>query len=290
MVLKSQIDSVVYKGWEIIGMDRPTKGRLVCWLLRVLENLPPYKDKTDDMQAMIEVVGASVPTTGKGDEADRQFLLTGDSAKATASKIDDDVKNKVGRLKLADTGFESNTTALVTCDSEGNVVSLTQSLGPAFGAGIMLPKWGLTFAASMNYLEDKNMDLPPNSAIAPTIAVNKEAHSLIATGGAGSSRIPGTIVQVLHQLIDRHLDLQTATAYPRMACEKRNGSDHVRLEKADQPSMKDMTEELKHRGLPIEVLPEASVPTRINSLYVHDDQLETTTDGRWFGQAAQALK
>src|SRR5207244_6924824 len=116
----------------------------------------------------------------------------------------------------------THTTHLVVADGRGRVVSLTQSLGPFFGAEVALPGYGITFAATMGYLKD-DVTQEPVSAIAPTLVLDARGEPVMAIGAAGSARIPEVILQVLHNVLDLHEDLPGASTAPRIMPAQEDG-------------------------------------------------------------------
>ncbi|GAB4242470.1 MAG: gamma-glutamyltransferase [Thermoleophilia bacterium] len=112
-----------------------------------------------------------------------------------------------------------NTTHLSVIDENGLAVSLTSSCGS--GSGVVVPGTGIIMNNMMGE-EDLNpggyFALAPGtrltSMMAPTIALGRGR--LLALGSAGSERLRSAIVQILVNIIDLGLDLQTAVNRPRM--------------------------------------------------------------------------
>ena len=116
-----------------------------------------------------------------------------------------------------------STTHVSVVDSQGNVVSLTQTLGQSFGAAVATPGLGFPYNA---LLEAFNFDKPqcpgflkPGTLVvtdmAPTIALR--GNQLVAAlGSPGSNRIPGIVATVLSNMIDRGMALDDAVAAPRV--------------------------------------------------------------------------
>jgi gamma-glutamyltranspeptidase/glutathione hydrolase len=128
---------------------------------------------------------------------------------------------------LPDPECESNvaesTTHVSVADSQGNVVSLTQTLGQSFGAAVATPGLGFPYNA---LLEAFNFDKPqcpgflrPGTLVetdmSPTIAL-RENQLLVALGSPGSNRIPAIVATVLSHMVDRGMALGDAVAAPRV--------------------------------------------------------------------------
>jgi gamma-glutamyltranspeptidase len=117
---------------------------------------------------------------------------------------------------------ESHTTHLNVADSEGNVVSLTQTLGAAFGSRVVAADTGVLFSDEMRHL---HLDPKDPSYLQPgkrsrsnqsPIIVLKDGKPFLAIGSPGSDGIWQRLVQVIVNVIDFNLDIQTAITEPRM--------------------------------------------------------------------------
>jgi gamma-glutamyltranspeptidase/glutathione hydrolase len=107
-------------------------------------------------------------------------------------------------------------------DGEGNMVALTQTLGDIFGSGVVTADTGVLFSDEMRHLH-----LDPNdpSRLEPgkrsrsnqsPIIVLKDGKPFMAIGTPGSNGIWQRLVQVIANIIDFGMDVQTAITEPRM--------------------------------------------------------------------------
>ncbi len=129
-----------------------------------------------------------------------------------------------GDAPLAGVPLESreHTTSFSAADAEGNVVCITQSLGAAFGSGIVVPGFGVVLNDFLNWGE-LNPDSPNYMAggaplslpIAPSIST-RDGRPVLALGTPGSYGITQTQSQALIQHVDFGLDVQAAIEAPRM--------------------------------------------------------------------------
>jgi gamma-glutamyltranspeptidase/glutathione hydrolase len=116
--------------------------------------------------------------------------------------------------------FRRGTTQISIADREGNLVSLTLSNGES--AGYVLPGTGI---ALNNMLGEEDINphgfhnWPANrrisSMMTPTLLEAGEGR-WVATGSSGSNRIRSAILQVLCNLVDFRLSLESAVAVPRI--------------------------------------------------------------------------
>jgi gamma-glutamyltranspeptidase/glutathione hydrolase len=142
------------------------------------------------------------------------FVPPGRSATETAG---------VASPGLAD-ALESHTTHFVVADSEGNVVSATQTLGNVFGARIMAPGTGIWLNNSLAYCTfepaGNPMDAFPGrhklSGDVPVLLL-RDGRVWAALGTPGGHTIGQTVPQMVMNLIDFKMDIQSAIAAPRIS-------------------------------------------------------------------------
>lgn len=122
-------------------------------------------------------------------------------------------------------GVESkNTTHFVVIDQWGNVVSATQTLGNSFGSRIMVEGTGIWMNNSMAYstFEPKGnpMDAFPGrhklSGDCPVI-IMKDGSPWAALGTPGGHTITQNVPQIIFNLIDFNMNMQSAIDAPKLA-------------------------------------------------------------------------
>jgi gamma-glutamyltranspeptidase/glutathione hydrolase len=126
----------------------------------------------------------------------------------------------------------SNTTHFSVVDSAGNAVSNTYTLNFSYGLGLVAEGTGVLLnnelddftaapGASNAYgLVGFEANLPgpgkrPLSSMSPTIVL-KDNKPVLVTGSPGGSRIISTVLQVIVNVIDHHMDVAAAVAAPRL--------------------------------------------------------------------------
>lgn len=124
------------------------------------------------------------------------------------------------------------TTHLTVIDTDGRVVSLTQTVNTGFGSGVVVPGVGIVlnnemddFAAAPGVPNafglvggEANSVQPgkiPLSSMTPTIVL-KDGQVRLAVGAPGGSTIITTVLQVVLHVLDRHLPVAEAVAAPRI--------------------------------------------------------------------------
>ena len=118
---------------------------------------------------------------------------------------------------------QSHTTHLNVVDSEGNLVALTQTLGEEFGCGVIAGDTGILFSNEMRHLHLDPADpsrLEPGkrsrSNQSPLIVMNPAGKPFMALGTPGNDGIWQRLVQVIVNVLDFNMDIQSAITAPRM--------------------------------------------------------------------------
>ena len=148
----------------------------------------------------------------KFSEKDFDYLST----KEYARKLIDSIK----KLDVHNHEHEmGSTTHFTIIDKQGNAVCQTQTLGAAWGSGIIVPETGILLNNHTNWMDPRpnkpNSILPgkrPIAGFAPTLIFKKNKLQT-AIGSPGSYRIPTAIAQVI--LNQQHLKLNLSDAIKR---------------------------------------------------------------------------
>ena len=112
------------------------------------------------------------------------------------------------------------TTHLTTADRDGNVVSMTQTLGNFFGSGVVADDTGI-FLNNMSYFFDLDGDSPnvigPGKRIANPMApamAFRDGDFFLSMGTPGGWAIPQTTAQLLMNVLDYGMNVQEAIEAP----------------------------------------------------------------------------
>jgi gamma-glutamyltranspeptidase/glutathione hydrolase len=119
----------------------------------------------------------------------------------------------------------TDTTHLAVADGDGNLVTLTQTLGLAFGSCIVVPTTGVL-------LNDVTMWMNPEPGTANSVGPWKrqlghatpvvllvDGRPFVALGAPGGRRAVTAIFQVIVNIVDFGMDIQDAIGAPRIHCE-----------------------------------------------------------------------
>jgi gamma-glutamyltranspeptidase/glutathione hydrolase len=127
---------------------------------------------------------------------------------------------------------DRDTTHFCAVDSDGAVVSMTQSIIDAFGSGVLVPGTGILLNSAMhnfNPVPGRVGSIAPWKRSAhygtPTIVLRPDGQPLLAIGGAGGTKITTGVAQVLANVVDHGPGLQEAIDAPRVHNE--GGSSQV---------------------------------------------------------------
>lgn len=117
---------------------------------------------------------------------------------------------------------KANTTHLTVVDSEGNMVSFSQTLGSWFGNGVVAADTGVLFSNQLRHLHTDPASpsrlgpgRQPRSNQSPIIVL-KDGQPFMAVGTPGNDGIWQRMAQILVDIIDYHMDIQHAVAAPRL--------------------------------------------------------------------------
>jgi gamma-glutamyltranspeptidase/glutathione hydrolase len=188
----------------------------------------------------------------------------------------------------------SNTTHFSVVDSQGNAVSNTYTLNFPYGVGMVAEGTGVMLnnelddftaapgASNAFGLVGFEANLPgpgkrPLSSMSPTIVL-KDNKPVLVTGSPGGSRIISTVLQVIVNVLDYHMDVAAAVDAPRLHHQWL--PDEVRIERG---FAEDTLAELKARG---HQLVEPMGQTSANSIAVTPNGLLGAPDPRTRGAEA----
>ncbi|MGB3681392.1 MAG: gamma-glutamyltransferase [Rubrobacteraceae bacterium] len=145
-----------------------------------------------------------------------------DPALASSGKPESEPVEQASATEIAKN--REHTTHFVVADKEGNVVSMTQTLGNIFGSRVMPEGTGIWLNNSISYARfdatDGSFNVVPGGyrlpGISPTL-VMRDGKPSIALGTHGGYYITQTTPQMLMNLIDFDMDIQQAITAPRIA-------------------------------------------------------------------------
>ncbi len=233
-----------YRGYDIYSMPPPSSGGVhVVQILNILEGYP-ISEYGHNSALTIHLMAESMKRAYAdrslylGDEDFVKIPIKGLISKDYAAKIRESID--MDKATLSGTivpgkpqPYESSeTTHFSIVDKFGNAVSNTYTINFSYGSGIVVEGAGFLLNNEMDDFSAKPgvpnaygliggeaNKIEPNkrmlSSMSPTIVKNKGKNFLV-TGSPGGSRIITTTLQVIMNVIDHGLNIQSAVAAPRI--------------------------------------------------------------------------
>ncbi len=230
-----------YRGYDLVSMPLPSSGGVVLLeMLNILEGFPMSDMKqgaAPSLHLMIEAMRRAYADRARylGDpafvNAPIATLVAKDYAARQRATIDLDHATPSTEVLLPPREGD-NTTHFSVVDSSGNAVSNTYTLNFPYGVGMVAEGTGVLLnnelddftaapgASNAFGLVGFEANLPgpgkrPLSSMAPTIVL-KDGKPVLVTGSPGGSRIISTVLQVIVDVLDYHMDVAAAVAAPRL--------------------------------------------------------------------------
>lgn len=233
-----------YRGYDIYSMSPPSSGGAhVVQILNILEGYPISEsghNSARTIHLMAEAMKRAYADRSLylGDEDFVVVPLKGLTSKEYAATLRAtiDLEKATPSQTIAPgkpEPFESNeTTHFSIVDKYGNAVSNTYTINFSYGSGIVVEGAGFLLNNEMDDFSAKpgvpnaygllggeankvEPDKRMLSSMSPTIVKQNDKNFLV-TGSPGGSRIITTTLQVIMNVIDHNLNIQSAVAAPRI--------------------------------------------------------------------------
>lgn len=233
-----------YRGHDIYSMSPPSSGG--AHIVQILNTLEGYDigayghNSADSMHLMAESMKHAYADRAEflGDSDFVDVPLKGITSKGYAAETRQQIDPFKARPSLDvragdPVAYESNeTTHFSIVDGYGNAVSNTYTINFSYGSGIVVDGAGFLLNNEMDDFSAKpgvpnaygllggeaNKVEPEKrmlSSMSPTV-VMKDGKNFLVTGSPGGSRIITTTLQVIMNVIDHGMNVQSAVAAPRM--------------------------------------------------------------------------
>ncbi len=289
-----------YRGYDIYSMSPPSSGGVhVVQILNILEGYPITElghNSAQTLHLMAEAMKYAYADRSRylGDEdfvnVPLKGLVSKDYASSIQEMIDPDLVTASKTISPGQpTGYESNeTTHFSIVDQHGNAVSNTYTINFSYGSGITVEGAGFLLNNEMDDFSTKpgtpnaygliggaaNKIEPGKrmlSSMSPTI-VKHNGRNFLITGSPGGSRIITTTLQVIMNVIDHGLNIQSAVAAPRMHHQWL--PDELRIEEGISPDTIKKLEDMGH------VVKQKSAMGAIQSILIKDGIMYGGSDPR----------
>ncbi|MFL5000756.1 MAG: gamma-glutamyltransferase [Xanthobacteraceae bacterium] len=229
-----------YRGYDILSMPPPSAGgTLLVEMLNVLEGYAVSDaNPGENAHRMAEAMKLAYADRAAflGDPATVAVPVERLTAKDYAAKLRADIGERARRAPSPPGGAApregDNTTHFSIVDRFGNAVANTYTLNFNFGLGLVAEGTGILLNNELDDFSAKpgvpnayglvgsaaNAPGPgkrPLSSMTPTILL-KDGKVVLVTGSPGGSRITTTVLQVITNVLDRHMGIAAAVAAPRI--------------------------------------------------------------------------
>ena len=272
--------TIKYRDYEVNTVPPNSSGFQILETLKILETLPPEKIKFQDpdfIHYFMETtkLAATDRITHGGDQSIKvtptEKLLSNSYAKYQSSRISNDKVNLLagevfnpdapqGALTSVDLNAYDGgmTTHFAVADKDGNVVSITQTLGGGFGSalapegtGIFLNNMGDWFDLDSGSSNQIGSGRRQDFCLSPTQTF-KNGEFYASVGTPGSWGIMQTTPQMIVNLLDFDMNMQQVIDSPRF---KTIGGKRVEMEGRFPKALVD---NMKDRGHEVVDLPDWS--------------------------------
>jgi gamma-glutamyltranspeptidase/glutathione hydrolase len=231
-----------YRGYDIVSMPPPSSGGVaLVEMLNILEgyDLASLGRGGKSLHLMVEAMKRAYADRAKfmGDPDTVKMPVAGLTSKKYAASLREGITDKATPAADIHPGapadFEGrNTTHFSVIDRDGNAVSNTYTLNFSYGVGLVADGTGVLLNNELDDFTAKpgtanayglvgfNSNLPgpgkrPLSSMTPTIVL-KNGKPFLVTGSPGGSRIITTVLQVITNVIDFHMNIADAVTAPRL--------------------------------------------------------------------------
>jgi len=211
-----------------VAFPYPGGGDALVQALQILDTFPSallQEDSANRLHLLLEAMRLALPTpaTNQGTPFSGSTFADTARARRLASRISFDRALAEEELPAAQNqAFNDHDTSHVSVvDRSGNVAALTQTNG--YGGFVATPTLGFEYNSLLESYDFCNRESPnspvplrtPRTTMTPTILLC-DGTPFLVLGGAGSSRIPSSIVAVVTNVVDRAMSLREAVAAPRV--------------------------------------------------------------------------
>ncbi len=314
-VLDGRYVTTSYRGYDIHSLAAPAGGGLVVKTLNILENFDMAELTEAQWAAVVNQALALTINSMAEDRAELDLDRVMDKAWAAEKAAEISVPALTGgrattqtHRTLASTtdwsgdhwGQDSHhTTHFTIRDCDGGIVSITQTIGPLFGARVITPDLGFVYAATMgSYLSaaDQKPGSRPRTTIAPTV-VTRDGEVVLALGAAGGMRILSAIVQTISRHLDQGHDPVTAVALPRVHPVRGKTETGARINYGDKVSLEmtaergwsaEVSQSLQQAGFEIDPVEQHAGFGRVHLIARSGGSWQGVADQDWEGTAEAA--
>ena len=243
-----------YRGYKVYALPPSSSGGThLIEILNILENYDFSSMEINSPQYVHAIAEAT--KIAFADRAAYMFegvssdILDGLTSKEYAAERFSGIDSGNGTYTHADpSSFEhGSTTSYSVMDNDGNMVTVTQTIGDFFGSKVAVGGYGFILNDEMYDFsldpESVNCAKPgarPLSCITPTVVLTPEGKPFLTIGTPGGTRIFSVVAQVIERMIDYDMDVQDAINTTRVWAEDEK---ELHYERTSEDSLYPLSEE-----------------------------------------------
>ena len=281
-------ESVVLQGsfenHDIYSLYLPSYGAITIQILQILDHLKTSKDENEWAYKHAKATELAYTFRKMQKDSTRlDSIISYAQAAKWAQQIKDNQPQEflpIDDMPISWTSVDGHTTHLTAADQWGNVVALTQTIGPNMGSKVATKGLGFLYAVTLGgYLGKYKPGDRANSHISPTL-IEKDGTTILALGAAGGSRIVPAITQVTDRYIRQKHGLDTALSLPRVYPYQ----DSVWVE--NHSGVQELNAKFLGPQLPIKTINEPARFGRVHAIANINGTWMGSADPDWEGTAA----
>jgi gamma-glutamyltranspeptidase/glutathione hydrolase len=216
-----------YRGLEVVAFPYPGGGEILVEALQILDVFPRellQQDTVDRLHLLLEAMSLAILDAPTSVRAAAVGAGLSDPTKAQRRagmiRYDHALRDEELPISPSLSFHDRDTTHVSVVDRFGNAVALTQTNG--YGGFVATPTLGFEYNSLLEGFDfcdrgSPNFLVPLSTArttMTPTVLLC-DGKPFLVLGGAGSARIPATIVCVVTNVVDRGMSLREAVVAPR---------------------------------------------------------------------------
>ena len=274
--LDSKILTGKFNKYKVFSLFLPSYGALTIQILQIMDQFKNLNNEEKWSLLIGKTTKLSYSYRHLQENKDSLFrILSYEKAKNDALMLINNNYFIKEKTEISEISAEKigHTTHLTTADRYGNVVSLTQTIGPSMGSKVVTKGLGFLYAVtSGSYLGMYEPGKRVHSFISPTLIGNNEK-IILALGGAGGNKIVTAISQVASRYFQQKKSLKDALFYPRFYPD----NDTLLIE--DHLELKNLSLKTNSKNLNFKFINEKARFGRIHAVAMD------TINNLWIGEA-----
>lgn len=221
-----------YRGYKIISSPPPSSGGThLIQILNMLEQFDlskyePYSAEHMHLLSELFKMAYADRAAYMGDPNYVDVPLKGLTSKEYAKKLVEKFDPDKAQKHEADDPWKyegDSTTHISVADKYGNMVAITKTINYYFGSGVVVDGYGFILNNEMDDFSPipggPNSVAPgkkPLSSMSPTLVLKENGDPFMVVGTPGGSTIFAQVAQIISNVIDFGMDIQTAIDMPRI--------------------------------------------------------------------------